>query len=143
MNHKTAIRAMIVAVMVVLGGALVLLMSSSASQTSARAEAKKKAEANRVAAVQYTATHPPVPVIIKTGKEKTLYQFPTDGCVTVFLRGNWSDYPIGGKINFIDPSTGKVVFIDEPGKQYGSSLPAGDYWICKVSPDATGVEIWQ
>lgn len=80
--------------------------------------------------------------IVKIGKEKTLHRFPTDGCITIFLRGDWSDYPKGGKISFTDLRTGKVVLYDEPGKNQSSSLPAGDYRICKVDPGAWGVEIW-
>jgi hypothetical protein len=92
---------------------------------------------------QVGPVQPPVVVIQKMGKEKTLYPFPSDGCVSVFLHGNWSDYPKGGEISFTSIASGDVVLKDKPGRQSNSSLPPGDYQICKVDPKATGVEIWQ
>ncbi|OGI94936.1 hypothetical protein A2917_01895 [Candidatus Nomurabacteria bacterium RIFCSPLOWO2_01_FULL_42_17] len=106
----------------------------------------KKAEAEKVREAENASTNAPtttVVVVKKIGKEKTLYKFPPDGCITIFLRGDWTDYPKGGKISFTSLETGKVVLYDEPGVNSSSSLPAGNYLIRKVDPNAWGVEIWQ
>jgi len=85
---------------------------------------------------------PPAHTSSTSGKHKTLYVFPPDGCVTKHLQGNWERYPKGGKIKFLN-SQGKVVLTDEPGTYVPSALPAGEYKICKASPSAWGVEIWE
>ena len=82
-------------------------------------------------------------VVKKIGQSKTLYRFGTDGCVTLPLRGGWSDYPKGGEIVFYSLETGQEVLRDKPGTVSGSSLPAGEYRICRYDPAAWGVEIWQ
>jgi hypothetical protein len=92
---------------------------------------------------QASPVAPTAPSVIQVGKEKMLYRFGTDGCITKFLQGGWSDYPKGGEISFIDLSTGLTVLKDKPGTSTGSSLPPGNYRICKISPDAWGVDIWQ
>ena len=84
----------------------------------------------------------PVVVVKNVGQVKTPYRFGSDGCITKHLRGNWSSYPKGGEIVFTDLATGLPVLNDKPGTATGSSLPAGDYRICKVDPGAWGVEIW-
>ncbi len=89
----------------------------------------------------YTA---PAPTrIVKVGKERHQYTFPADGCVSVYLHGNWESYPIGGKISFRSQSSGEVVLYDDPKKQSHSSLPSGNYQICKVDPEAWRVDIFQ
>jgi len=115
------------------------LTSSSATKNVAE---KQKVKAEKIAAEKYAATHPPAPVTNTGGKHKTLLVFLPDGCVTKYLSGNWERYPKGGRIKFID-SWGKTVLIDDPGTYVPSSLPAGKYQICRVSPNAWGVEIWE
>jgi len=105
--------------------------------------APKSAKSTASATAVYPTAAIPTPRVVKIGQSKVLYRFGTDGCVTVTLRGNWSDYPKGGKISFTDLSTGTVVLYDEPGTATSSSLPPGDYRICKEDPSAWGVEIWQ
>lgn len=80
---------------------------------------------------------------IRIGKVRTTYRFDQTGCVSVFLRGDWSSYPQGGGIVFTSLTTGQEVLHDRPGRQVNSSLAAGDYRICKEDPSAWGVEIWQ
>jgi hypothetical protein len=92
--------------------------------------------------VEGTPPPPPARATRTAGKHKTLYVFLPDGCITKHLSGNWERYPKGGAIKFLN-SQGKVVLIDEPGTYVPSSLPAGEYKICKVSLDAWGVEIWE
>ena len=106
----------------------------------------ERAVAKLQAATSSTAPAAPVRttvVVKKIGQSKTLYRFGTDGCVTLPLRGGWSDYPKGGEIVFYSLETGQEVLRDKPGTVSGSSLPAGEYRICRYDPAAWGVEIWQ
>ena len=99
---------------------------------------------NEGACVEGPPPAPPAPIASSGGKHKTLYVFLPEGCLAEpkYLSGDWERYPKGGKIKFLD-SQGKVVLIDEPGTYVPSSLPAGEYKICKVDPNAWGVEIWE
>ncbi|MFA6177609.1 MAG: hypothetical protein WC694_01810 [Candidatus Paceibacterota bacterium] len=105
-------------------------------------EKKETKKVEGLKAKELTKTQPPATINSKGGKHKTLLVFLPNGCIAKHLQGRWERYPKGGKIKFLD-SNGKVVLIDEPGTYVPSSLPAGEYKICKASPEAWGVEIWE
>ncbi len=132
MKPGPVIIAIVVLLVAMIAG--VFYLASSSSVTSAKKKAAQKA-------AEYARTHPP-PLPIRIGKEKVLHRFGPDGCVTVPLAGNWSDYPKGGAISITSLATGQRV-VDEPGTKHTWSLPNGDYQVCKKDPGAWGVEIWQ
>jgi hypothetical protein len=82
-------------------------------------------------------------VVQKVGPEETLHRFGEDGCVHLYLHGNWGDSPMGGKVSFLYKETGHIVLHDEPGTDHGASLPSGDYDICREEGKAWGVKIRQ
>lgn len=138
-----AVLLIVAVIVVVTVGIFYLAASSSSSARKAKVAEKKAQQAAELAAKEFAKTHPPAPVNTSgSGKRRTMYVFPPDGCITKFLQGDWGDYPMGGKITFTD-STGKVVFEDGPGILTASKLPAGNYKICKKDPGAWGVEIWE
>jgi hypothetical protein len=127
--------------MVALGLLLLLIAKSCSSHSPAAPKARSAAPATAAQTPRSCEGPWTAPTVIQTPAERMLYRFDSDGCVTIHLSGNWSDYPKGGKISFTYLKTGRVVLIDKPGTDRSSSLPAGDYRVCKVNPDAWGVEI--
>jgi hypothetical protein len=111
--------------------------------TAERAVAKLQAASSSTASTSTVVYAAPAPRVVKIGQSKTLYRFGPDGCVTLPLRGGWSSYPKGGEIVFYSLETGQEVLRDKPGTVSGSSLPAGEYRICRYDPAAWGVEVWQ
>lgn len=87
-----------------------------------------------------------VVVVQKVGKEPTLYKFadfPND-CAMMELRSDASFYPKGGAVT-IHPPKGGTPWKDVPGvpsTRDGTNQPPGWYMVCKDSPEAWGVEIW-
>ncbi len=69
--------------------------------------------------------------------------FGENGCTNdLYLKGSWSDHPIGGKVDFVDARTGEVVYTDWPGKTGSSMVSAGYYRVCRsAGSEATGIEI--
>jgi len=112
-------------------------------------EKEEEAKDKKATAASYAATHPvpaviaTLPPIVKIGREPTTHQFGSNGCVMVWLEGNWTSYPqpLNTEIQFFDQHGRKV--LEQGAKKRGSSLYPGNYRICGApGSHATGVQIW-
>lgn len=103
-----------------------------------RLTAEKEAEAARQRAIAEMERQRAV-----EAQSYGILRFGTSGCTTdLYLQGSWSDYPLGGEVDFVDVRTGRVVLTDFPGKRGGSMLSGGYYRVCQSAGSAaTGVEI--
>jgi hypothetical protein len=135
-------KVIILVIVVITVVILFLAVSSSRSRIEQR-------EATKKMVTIYAATHPPVvtapPVVQKVGKERTLYKFADypNECAVMQLKSDASFYPKGGMVT-IHPPTGEP-WNDSPGvvnTHEGTQQSAGLYRVCKINPDAWGVEIW-
>ena len=119
---------------------LLLLIVGGANSCHRKREARKAEEARE--AVVATTSPAPTP-IYKIGKEPTTHRFESNGCVEIWLEGDWTSYPqpLDAEIKFFNSKGEKV--LEQGATRRGSSLPPDSYRICRNSSGATGVQIWQ
>ena len=107
---------------------------------------KEAAEEEKAEAAAYIAAHPPTPQpapIVKIGRQATTHSFGSNGCVVVWLEGDWISYPqpLDAKLQFFDQH-GRLV-LEQGAKKKGASLYPGSYRICRApGSHGTGVQIW-
>jgi hypothetical protein len=87
---------------------------------------------------------PPAPVVVKIGKQPTLYNFSdyADGCKTLTVKVHdfyW--YPKGGRIEVFPPEGDS--FVDTPGVDVKTKYRPGTWRWCQLDPSSSGVEVWQ
>jgi hypothetical protein len=88
----------------------------------------------------------PPPSLPQSTKTRKLYKFDEGGCANKIeiKKGEASWYPKGGEVTIYPPSPAKP-WEDAPGiltKEEGVPHPEGAYKVCKKSPEAWGIEVW-